>query len=48
MPDSWLQIHYNNQDMTAFTDPGSGVRLYFSDELRPYDAGTAMHDAIIA
>jgi len=34
-----LQIHYDNPSGEIDVDPGSGFRLTYTDQLRPYDVG---------
>ncbi|KAM3603176.1 uncharacterized protein V6R79_017748 [Siganus canaliculatus] len=34
-----LEIHYNNPKLVAGRKDNSGLRLYYTDQLRPYDTG---------
>lgn len=35
-----LELHYNNPEgLKGIQDPGSGIRIYYTDKLRPQDMG---------
>jgi hypothetical protein len=45
-----LELHYNNPELVAgITDPGAGIRVYYTDKLRPQDMGLiTMNQPVLA
>jgi hypothetical protein len=40
-----MEVHYDNQEFAEGIYDTSGVRMYYTDQLRPYDIGLSLISA---
>jgi hypothetical protein len=40
-----MEVHYDNQELTEGIYDTSGLRMYYTDQLRPYDVGLSLIQA---